>query len=319
MKKMLLIIFLLLIPLKANIKAQVKNPLMICVADSKSILVPFAVFTDGKWSSPWPKSEYDEISKILPDSMYSSLGEIPEKWYKPFKEIPEEWHILKNDGYTGVVKVTRPALVFCHCFQRWALISDATKKTNVGTSGDFYQLSHKIHLAVSKKQITNGAKAIKIDSDKGKRILSLIKPAFKTSETGLYIPLAQDKREKIELKVTTLLQSRYVDKSTQIYFFEVQKEYPINDRKTLNFTTSTSLLQGWILQTATGDLSFLHKRHYYLSYPANGQKHPLGNIMIDGKMFWFIRNLGYESESYLVLEVSPSGIKELMSIYGGGC
>ena len=262
MKKMLLIIFLLLIPLKAGIKAQAKNPLMICMADSKSILVPFAVYANGEWSSPWPKSEYDEISKILPDSMYSSLGEIPEKWYKPLSEIPEEWHVLKNDGYAGVVKITRPALVFCHCMQRWALISDATKKTNVGTSGDYYQFSHEIHLAVSKKQITNGAEAVKIDSDEGKRILSFIKPALKTSETNVNISLAQDEREKIELKVTTLLRSRYFDKSTQIYFFEAQKEYPINDRKILNFTTSTSLLQGWILQTASGELSFLHKKHY---------------------------------------------------------
>jgi len=56
-----------------------------------------------------------------------------------------------------------------------------------------------------------------------------------------------------------------------------------------------------------------------LPYPANGKTHPLGNVMINRKMFWFMRDLGYESERYFVLEVSPSGIKELISIYGGRC
>ncbi|MFC1509328.1 hypothetical protein ACFL60_06545 [Candidatus Omnitrophota bacterium] len=291
-------------------------PLYIGLADSNNILIPFAIYHNGAWTKPWSLKWYDEAGKKFPDTYYTSLDEIPEAWYKPHTKIPETWHIFRQNGTTGTMTISKPALVYTHCDQRWAFIGDSTKKENVGRAGDFYRLSHELFLVTSQHQHVQIVTTVDKKSDEWKDFQSFFEQLFAEYEDNSNHPRPKEVRNDTDITFFNLVRSTAPQNGTIIYFVEAKKVYSGDMR-----SQCISYFKGWIVRDKVGHFSSVDNMFkvyqaemFYVSADI-----PLGIIHVDGKSYWIMRHQGYESEEYLLFEVSTSDVTKLLSIYGGGC
>ena len=76
-----------------------------------------------------------------------------------------------------------------------------------------------------------------------------------------------------------------------------------------------------MLKKSDGTFSFLKKEfHVYEHEMMYISKDIILVILtLNEKMYWIVRIRGYEGEVFMILEVAPSGIKTILSVYGGGC
>ena len=291
-------------------------PIYIGMADSNNILIPFAIYNKGIWAKPWPVKWYNEAGKILPESVYTRLDDIPKAWYKPLIKLPETWHFFKRNGTSGTMTISKPDLVYTHCDQRWAFIGDLTKKENVGSAGDFYRLSHEIFLATSQQQHVQTVTTVDKKSDEWEDFNTFFVPFFTANEDKSNHPKPKEVRTDTDITFFNFVRNAAPQNGTIIYFVEAKKEYSGSMR-----SQCISYFKGWIVRDKEGHFSCVDSMFkvyqaemFYVSADI-----PLGIINVDGKSYWVMRHCGYESEEYLLFEVSTSDVTKLLAVYGGGC
>jgi len=251
-----------------------------------------------------------------PDTVYTTLDDIPKSWHTPFRKIPEEWHVFYPDRTTKVRRISQPALVYCHCMQRWALVSDTTKKENFGKWGDYYRLSQELSLALSTNQVSQDMEIVAVESDEGKELYSFIENEFDASEYAQNQSISQSERDTTHLELLNLVRNKSPHNGSYVYFFEAKKDYKDNTRN-----PCISYMRAWMLKNSDGTYSFLKKEfHVYENEMMYISKDIiLGILTLNKKVYWIVRDRGYEGEVFMILDVTPSGIKTILSVYGGGC
>jgi hypothetical protein len=308
--------FLLLVITSTSIYAQQETPLMVGVADTNGVIMPFAVYDGKQWSNPWPQEEYDGTSRIQQESVYTTLGKIPKSWYAPLNAIPEKWNIVQSGGKTGIINITRPALVFSHCFQRWALIGEKSKKENVGKIGDFYRLAPTLFLATTIHQQRSNITIPDKESDEYQEIYNAINSAITTYESAAKHPIPVGERDIVKTELLTIARNETIQNGSFIYYVEAKKDYEKN-----RSNPCISYFNGWILKNSTNQLSFIRREFniYRNEMMHLSSDRVFGVLTLDARSYWIIRDRGYEGESWLILDVSPSGTTPTLKVSGGGC
>jgi hypothetical protein len=46
---------------------------------------------------------------------------------------------------------------------------------------------------------------------------------------------------------------------------------------------------------------------------------PLAAVHVDGRRFWVLQELGYQSETWVIAEVQPAAVRYVLEVNGGGC
>ncbi|MFC1692467.1 hypothetical protein ACFL1R_03135 [Candidatus Latescibacterota bacterium] len=292
------------------------SPIYIGLADSNNILIPFAIYDKGTWTIPWPVKWYDEAGKRPPSTVYNRLDDIPKAWYKPLKKIPEKWHFFRRNGTWETMTIFKPALVYTNCDQRWAFVGDLTKKKKVGRAGNFfYRLSNELFLATSQQQHVQTVTTVDKKSDEWMDFNSFFKPLLTAYEDKSNHSWPKEVRTDTDITFFNLIRNAAPQNDTIIYFVEAKNEYSGSMR-----SQCISYFKGWMLRDKEGHFSCVD--NLFKVYQAEmffvSADIPLGIIHVDGKSYWVVRNIGYESEEYVLFEVSASGVKKLLSVSGGG-
>ncbi|MBN1290893.1 MAG: hypothetical protein JXB48_03560 [Candidatus Latescibacteria bacterium] len=307
---------LLLLSSHSVLIAQQQMPFMIGVADSNGIVMPFAVYNGETWTNPWPQRDYSGPGSTQPDIVYDKLHEIPKTWHEPLEKIPEGWNILHPDGVTETIHITKLSLAFSYCMLKWALIGEESKKEHVGTMGDFYRLAHDLYLATTAALTGFNMEIPGTQSDEYREIYRIIETSIAISEYTENHPVTDTDRNAVKTELISIVRNKTLQDGGFIYYVEAKKDYKDN-----RSNPCISYFDGWILKDSNNELSFIRQNFkiydhemMYLSPDI-----PLGILMLDGRSYWIIRNRGYESEEWLILDVSPSGITPILNVYGGGC
>ncbi|MFC1509125.1 hypothetical protein ACFL60_05505 [Candidatus Omnitrophota bacterium] len=293
-------------------------PFYIGIADSNSIIIPFAVYANKAWSAPWPVKWYNISANEMPKNMYKSLGDIPESWYKPLADIPTLWHYSDIKGNPEVLNISRLELVSCYCRERWAMVADTTKKTDVRRSGDYYRLSNTVFMVTSSHQFARNSETIQENSDEMYDIRTFLEPLFDKAEDNANHPKDSAVRSSTTMKFMNAVRNSSPHDGRLYYYIEATKKYPGPGNLSTHFL---SYMNGWIVRNSEGTFSFLKQEFHVYSnemYLVSGDL-VLGTIIIDDNMYWIIIDRGYEGESYVLLQVSRDGVNRLLSISGGGC
>ncbi|MBN1627373.1 MAG: hypothetical protein JW944_12700 [Deltaproteobacteria bacterium] len=293
---------------------------MIGVADSNGIILPFAVYDGERWTAPWPEEDYD---------VYETMEDIPKSWYSPLENIPKKWNIIYQDNQTGTIEMSKQALVSSWCSQRWVLVGVATRKVHRGNKGDIYDISNSegLFLATTGNQTESGMKVPDKQSNEYSEIYKLVDASINASEGIGNHPVQESERGAAQTELTTIVRNETHQEGCAIYYVEARKEYPDESSKPwpegLTVFTAVSYLNGWILRDGNNKLSFIkqdfeiYHRTWLMYTPPDD---PLGILTLNGRSYWIIRDwTSYESERWVIFDVSPSDVKQALEVYGGGC
>jgi hypothetical protein len=80
-------------------------------------------------------------------------------------------------------------------------------------------------------------------------------------------------------------------------------------------------MSGWLVRSATGALTVLHPKVFVTDCDGKETRtlFPLGALRAGARSFWVMQEHGWEDEAFLLLEVGPSNVGQVMRVEGGGC
>lgn len=296
------------------LQKETDGELMIGIADSNGIIVPFAVYAGGKWTNPWPEEDYDA---------YERIEDIPKSWYSPLEKIPEKWNVIYKDGNTGTMNISKPARIHSWCsHNRWALIGEETKKEYTGTRyGYDYRINNSdgLFLVTTAQQTGSGMKAPDNQSYEYSEIYKMVDAYISNHEQVGNFPVPADERKAVKTELTNIARNETPLDCCFMYYVEASKNYK-DDNKDNPLDHYVSYFNGWILKDGNNDLSFINQNFELIKNEllVPGET-PIGILTLDGRSYWIFSRIVYEGEVWFILDVSASSIITVLKVYAGGC
>ncbi|MDP2981971.1 MAG: hypothetical protein Q8O92_01405 [Candidatus Latescibacter sp.] len=304
--------------------AETASPFFIGAIRSDGVLIPFALYDSGKWSSPWPSYFNPDFpsspSKILNDSTITTLSKIPTSWSGSQKTIPTRWWKLGTKG-DSLFTVSKPVIIPSYCVKLWALLLSGRKPPlNTHAYVPFNSIAASARLPLS--QIIS----IRPDSPEWKELLLLVESMVKKKEAGKGSTFSE--KEKVVIKMNiSIIRNELPFHDEYYYYYEVEKLSHIleSDKR---YRCKTLNGEGWIRKNQTGELAVMKKENYGTSeffipdinnYIFHNNDIPWGMLVLQNKMYWIIDRPGYESESCVIYQVDQMGITKVIDFYLGGC
>jgi hypothetical protein len=128
-------------------------------------------------------------------------------------------------------------------------------------------------------------------------------------------------RKTARISPSRLYRSRQAFNGQVYYYFEAKKEYKKTMTSKDQSCSNISFFKGWILQNPRGEMVLANPKLNITDCDMKGVEvtRLLGSLAIMNQVYAITEDHGYEDESYSIFEISRSGIKQLMRIYGGSC
>jgi hypothetical protein len=332
MKHILTFLALLLCVSVGSAYALKETPLWVALLRSDSVLVPFAMYNDLRWSNPWPKPTFEN----LPDTPSpQALSDIPSSWSGQMP-LPTAWKLLSLNGDSKMLRVSKPVQFDAHCAGNWGLLTDYHSKDT-----DHFP---PIGVALSSNQKIEGIKLLEesrrpLDdhSTEWEQLLSFVKPIFQQAETKKMLketrgnprilngrlertghPLDPKERGKVAIKLNAVYRGMPEDGNTTFYYLEAVKEYLFMG---IQYSTGLSILQAWVSKNSQGEFQVLGKT---LTITNEGGKEivtviPLGFLSLQERTYFIVYEHGYENERYLIYKLNRSSLVKQIETDGGSC
>lgn len=295
-------------------------------------LIPFAQFGYGGWWNPWPKppqpaeSIYAETTET--EVLHNSLADLSEPWFNACGTIPNPWFFSSSAGTSTLLNAYKVVKVEAHSGTNWALLTDFPKRTSEDPLHDV------IGVAVTVKQEIDPFIAIDIASAEGKDVGSFVKDNFDGDETAeidrlrkekpiadslpLAFSLSADERVKVKMSLTALYRTRSVVNGEHVYYFEAEKHYQKPPTARDAGCYEVSLFQGWILKREKSGFAFDAGQLLFTDCDRKGPSTmiPMATMKLMDQVFLFVREHGWESESYIILDLTESGLHRVLQTDG---
>jgi hypothetical protein len=295
-------------------------------------LVPFAQYGNGGWSNPWPNSHRSAESIYAEDTevIRHSLGGLPEPWFRQCGKIPETWYFWSLVAAPAVLSVSRVMQVENHSQTNWALL------TSFPTQSAEDSHHRNIGVALNVNEKIEPMIEIKTENVEGADLLSFIKQLFDEAETAElnkiraeqlpeieastpFFSLSSEARAKVRMSITKLYRTKSSLNGKHLYYFEAEKQYEKPATSTDPSCNDVSLFQGWMEATERGGLGLMDSRLFLTNCDKKGPSSatPLGIMTLKNEIFLFVSEHGWEDESYMILELSNSGLHKVLETFGG--
>jgi len=283
-------------------------------------VVPFAQYGNGGWWNPWPKPR-ELAESIYPESpeaqevLHHSLEDLSEPWFTQCGYVPTSWFFWSSTETFTALTASKVVQVKAHSGTNWGLLTDLPKRTSKDPLHDI------IGVAVTVKQKIEPFIEVAPTSPQGKEIGSFIKQIFddvETSELERWSIERPPAIEKVETSLTVLYRSSYVVDGKYIYYFKAEKQYPKRTASGGPGCNDVSLFQGWISAHEKGGTGLMDSNLVFTDCDRKGPSTmiPLGMMTLQEQTFVFVREHGWESESYTILELDHSGLHRVLETLG---
>jgi hypothetical protein len=302
MKQYLSYIFVLLLISNVAFAADVAEPLWVGIVRIDGILVPIGAYKD-KWVNAWPEVSIDEQPEV--DKLVKAtngkvkLHDLPAAWIGPVGAIPTEIYLWSEKPSAKKLRVIDAEKFGSHCSGGWALRTDLQPTKEVD-----YAPTPKLGIATNINSNVTSFERL----PKGNKLPSSIRNAIKAKF---------DKKYPVEL--TRVYKTRNIIKGGNLYFIEAQQKYPYSDKQFPDCYNLNSL-NIWVM--LSGDnISILSSEFIPTDCWGKESHDIIPYVVVSARRGHFVvsENHGYESEFYTVHELLDNGLKEVLSVDGGGC
>ena len=294
-------------------------------------LVPFAQYGNGGWWNPWPnpREAADSIYAESPEVMNHSLADLSEPWFKQCGQIPASWFLSSSAEIFTALRALQVIKVTAHSGTNWGLLTDFPKRTSEDPLHDV------VGVAVTARQRIEPFIEIETASPQRKEISSFIKQIFDVEETAeidrmreetppaianpssFPFSLSSEDRAKVEASLTVLYGSSSVVNGKHVYYFEAEKQYQTRTASDPG-CYDVSLFQGWISTDGKGGMGLMANNFVFTDCDRKGPSTmiPVGIITLKDQVFLFVREHGWEDESYTILELNQSRLQRVLQTVG---
>ena len=304
---------------------------MIGMLRADGTLVPFAQYGNGGWWNPWPRPRHvaqsiyaESAEEVIPHS----LADLPEPWFIQCAKIPAPWFFWSSAEASIELKASELVQVEAHSGTNWGLLTDLPKRTSNDPLHDI------LGVAATARQKIEPFIKIETASTQGKEISSFIKQIFGVEETSeldrlrvesppaianlLPFSLSSEERATVETSLTVLYWSSSVVNGEHVYYFEAEKHYRKRTTSEDPGCYDVSLFQGWISRNARDGLGLMAGNFLFTDCDRKGPSTmiPLGTMTLKKQVFLFVREHGWEDESYTILELNQSGLHRVLETVG---
>ncbi len=322
MRTILIILLLLAI---APVSAQLHgvgggSQYLIGTLRADGTLVPFAQYSNDGWFNPWPRPR-----QLVPERVYAksteteiannSLADLSEPWFTQGLKLPTPWFFWSSDGTITELKASKVVPVRAHSGTNWGLLTDLPKRASKDPLHDI------IGLAIIPKQTIEPFIKIETASTQGKEIRSFIRQIFDDAEKDEAERARLEKPPaiaKVAASLTVLYRSSYAVDGKHIYYFEAEKQYPKRTASGEPGCNDVSLFQGWVSAEEKGAMGLMESNFVFTDCDRKGPSTmvPMGLTTLQEQTFLFVREHGWESESYTILELNKSGLHRVLETVG---
>lgn len=319
MRKILIILLLLAVaPVSGQHGVGGGSQYMIGTLRADGTLVPFAQYGNGGWWNPWPRPRELPAQSVYAEStateiVNNSLADLSEPWFTPCLHLPGPWFFWSPDGTITELNASKVVRVEAHSGTNWGLLTDLPKRNSTDPLHDI------IGVAIIPKRTIEPFIKIETASTQGKELGSFIRQIF-DSEEKAEIERARLERPpaKAEMSLTVLYRTSYAVDGKHIYYFEAEKQYPKRTPSDDAGCYDVSLFQGWISTEEKGAVGLMESNFVFTNCDRKGPSTmiPLGLTTLEEQTFLFVREHGWEDESYIILELKKSGLNRVLQTDG---
>jgi len=299
------------------------------VLRSDGSLVPFVEYRHGLWWNPWPQpAQIIYNNEVIP----KSLSNHPEPWFQKCNESASPWYFWSSIGTRTVLNAQKLTQVDGHGDRIWAVMTDypAKRKDEIGAHhtniGFALNIDLKLEAMIDIEKESAEAKGIvahiksafiNLESADVARIAA--EPATSLSLLARGFPFSKDERAKIALNLVKLTRSKTVIDGRRLYYFIVEKQYSRPESQRDWQCYNVAELSGWILKGKDGNLSIVNEYFWITDCDRKGGGAVTSSSIfrLKDRTFVFTAEHDYDSESYLISELTEYGLDPLLETHGG--
>jgi hypothetical protein len=307
----------------ARVPAQTASDetFIVGILRADGVIAPFARYANPKWTNPWhsrqPNDQPDELDTI---------ADLPKPWFQSFVKPSGEWYLWSPAGEPTTIKTSDAVQVCSHCQQVWGVLSDYPNQEKPEKN----QCVPNLGAVLSEKTQGRAMEKLTVASADWKQMMTFLGPVFERAESsglldtvGQYsaqLPPAEERARK-PLSILNLYRSQLTHDGQLLFYFEASKQYPKPPDSNDVGCDNISLLGGWALRDAQGNLALLDSQFNPTDcdWKEGGRVLPFVILQLDGKTFAIVEEPSYEGESYTILEIKNDGVRRVLETYAGSC
>jgi len=297
-------IAMVVVAASAVLSAQVRP--FVIAAYSDGGLVPFARFTGTNWVNTWPTP--DEANVRVPP-----LAEAPATWLG--KAIPRQWIFWPEAG-------GRRSITVVGTRRGDGTGGGCSVPAVLATAEPLGPESR--GLAVDTNQPIEPVRRVELSSPEWRRLEPVIDSAVRTNERRLITIRPHNRAWQAEqLAEVDVFQAPLTidrvyrpvaDAVPVVYYFEA-----VRTATRKNGTPLTMKVSGWVRPDATGGLAAFALLGSVYDDEGMWDVMPLAIVHVAQRVFWITSVGHWESSSFVIREVSPTAVRDVLTTDNGGC
>lgn len=315
-----LVLAILVLSTAALMSPAPRLTFMLGVLRRDGVLIPFAAFNGHDWSDPWPASDANVALPI-------NLNDVPKKWWGPAAQ-PTPWTAwLVADATSRPLKIEKPVQVRVFCGGHVGLKTDYT-------SGQPYDPREpsiaKDALVVSADPATvpiSEIPAVSLMAPDAAQMRKTITDDFNKAESVAAArfdnwshPYSAYARQQYPIQLEAFYRRR--EHTTRgewlTSYIEAVRRFPA--RADDNGCGLITWVRGWVVERpGAPPETRLVATVTYCDRAGASFMQPLGEITVDGDIYWVFQMSSWRDEAYTVSRVRPDEVKPVVIVGGGDC
>lgn len=321
------VLFALVVLLPTPVASEGRTRFTVAILRRDGVLMPFANYDRGRWSTRWPTQPETAVP--------IGLGDIPRDWWQ--EDTPAlRWAAWLTSGGRRDITVTGPLALRILCTRRIALRTDFVAVEPAPPP--MVQPYPKAGLAIAGADIrVEPVNEISLASPTAKAFAQAVAAPVAEAETERAKrwapvwrhPATEKARAETPLVLELLSRSYGLDGTSEVRYFEGVKKYAGLPRwrpggkteTTLDMCDYLTFAGGWVV----GDPADPKARPQVGAELTNCQREgvvyglPLGAIRVDGRLYWVLQSSGWDVERYDIVEIRKKEVKTVFSVWAGAC
>ncbi len=315
-----LVLATLLLSAVALLPAAPRETFALGVLRRDGVLIPFTAFNGRDWSTPWPVSD---TAAPLP----IGLDDVPKKWWGPVSPEAPWTAWMLADGSSRPLKIQKPAQVRVFCGGHVGLKTDYRAEPVDSREPTIA----KDALAISADPATVPVLPISeislLSPDAG-RMVKAITVEFNNQEraaaklfTDWSHPYSPAERERFPIELEAFYRLREntpAHGDWLVSYVEAVRRFPAGpDDKGCGLIT---WVRGWVIERAGKDPDIhVTARVTYCDREGVSFMLPLGQLTLDGEVYWVYQMSSWRDEVYTVARMRPDEVRPIVLVAGGNC
>lgn len=290
---------------------------VIAIVRTDGLMVPFAAFRRGTWSTPWP----EELRNL---QLPVNLDAVSNAWWGGW--TPGGWHAWLTDGRDQALAPERPAMFRVHCNTRLGLrtdyrsprllppvVADPFPKDGIATAGD---------LRVEPVEIVDRS-----SRDWGELAVTLLQEFDKAEELAVFAirsasgwshPDSREERRALPVRLESWYRTRADRDGSTLSYIEAVRSFP--PRPGDEECGLETFFSGWVYQPSDAPRLRVQisARVMYCDRVGAMYMLPFGQIRVANRLHWIFQLSGWDEEWYLVTQLHSGRVQVVAEYFGGG-